>query len=135
MNALVDTSVWSLAFRRQAPPNVPETRALAALVSAGAARIVGVVRQELLSGIADAKVCAEVRERLRAFPDLRLSSDDFELAAEFSNRCRRRGVQGSATDFLLCAVAVRRRLAILTTDDDFRRFSEVLPIRLHKSPS
>jgi len=40
-------------------------------------------------------------------------------------------VQGSPTDFLLCAVALRRGFAILTTDGDFAAFARLLPLRLH----
>jgi predicted nucleic acid-binding protein len=40
-------------------------------------------------------------------------------------------VQGSNTDFLICAAAERRNLPILTTDADFRRFAAILPITLH----
>ncbi|MDX1999859.1 MAG: hypothetical protein SF066_19240 [Thermoanaerobaculia bacterium] len=72
MNILVDTSVWSLALRRNQPADSP------------------------------------------------------------FDRCRARGVQGSNTDFLLTAVALRRAVPILTTDQDFERFAGVLPIRLHR---
>jgi predicted nucleic acid-binding protein len=35
------------------------------------------------------------------------------------------------TDFLLCAVAERHRMPILTVDDDFAQFARLLPIALH----
>ena len=89
------------------------------------------MRQELLSGIADEKQYLLLRDDLRAFPDLELEADDYEEAATFFNKCRARGVQGSNTDFLICAAAVRRRIGILTTDADFRHFAKLLPIRLH----
>jgi hypothetical protein len=63
-----------------------------------------------------------LREYLRAFPDLELTTEDYELAAEFFNTCRSNGVQGSSTDFLLCAVAHRRGYSIFTTDKDFENF-------------
>ena len=68
---------------------------------------------------------------LRAFVDEALEGADFERAAEHFNTCRTRGVQGSNTDFLICAAAERRGLPILTTDDDFVRFARILPIELH----
>ena len=74
---------------------------------------------------------ALLREHLHAFSDEPLESADFERAAEHFNTCRRRGVQGSNTDFLICAAAERRELPILTTDADFTRFAAVLPIALH----
>ncbi len=60
-----------------------------------------------------------------------LAIADFERAAEHYNACRARGVHGLNTDFLICAVAERRNLPILTTDTDFIRFAAVLPITLH----
>jgi predicted nucleic acid-binding protein len=77
-------------------------------------------------------VDTSVWSRLRSFPDLPLETVDHERAAEHFNLCRRQGVQGSNTDFLLCAVAERHNLAILTTDGDFESFSRHLPISLHR---
>jgi predicted nucleic acid-binding protein len=69
---------------------------------------------------------------LRAFPDLELESVDYEDAAAAYNRCRERGIQGSNTDFLICAVAMRCDLAIFTTDGDFKLFARVLRFELHQ---
>jgi predicted nuclease of predicted toxin-antitoxin system len=52
-------------------------------------------------------------------------------AAEHFNTCRAQGVQGSNTDFPICAVAERRSLPILTTDTDFTRLARILPITLY----
>ena len=131
MNILVDTSVWSLALRRQRPTRAPETFELAELVREGRVFLLGPLRQELLSGITEEKQYTLLRDHLRAFPDVELEPDDYEEAATFFNRCRARGVQGSNTDFLICAAAARRQLGILTTDADFRHFAKLLPIRLH----
>ena len=93
--------------------------------------MIGVIRQELLSGVRTAEMFERLRDHLRPFPDEPLETADFERAAEHFNSCRARGVQGSNTDFLICALAERRKLPILTTDADFVRFAEVLPITLH----
>jgi uncharacterized protein len=50
--------------------------------------------------------------------------------ARMSNRCRARGISGSALDFLICAAAHRNKWAIFTTDRDFQRYASVLPVRL-----
>ena len=130
MKVLVDTSVWSLAFRRRVPAHraVDELRRL---VSAGRAALVGPIRQEILSGIREAAMFEQLRERLRAFPDEPIGAADYERAAELFNHCRARGLQGSNTDFLLCAVSVRHQFPILTTDDDFTRYATLLPIVVH----
>ncbi len=131
MNVLVDTSVWSLALRRRAPEETPTVRELRELILEGRAQIIGPVRQEVLSGIRVQAQFRRLRAAMRAFPDLELVRDDFEHAAELFTRCRRHGIQGSNTDFLICAVAERLRLSILTTDLDFPRFAEHIPVRLH----
>lgn len=130
MNVLVDTCVWSLALRRDRPVDDPLVRELAELIGEQRVAMIGPVRQELLSGIRVEVQFERVREHLRAFPDLVLTEADYERAAEYFNLCRARGVQGSNTDFLICAVAAGRHLAILTNDLDFTKFAEHLPIQL-----
>lgn len=95
--------------------------------------MIGPIRQELLSGIRERLLFDRLREHLRAFLDTEIFSDDFEEAASFYNRCRGKGIQGSNTDFLICAVAVRHDFLIYTTDADFTQFAKVLPIVLHPS--
>ena len=131
MKVLVDTSVWSLALRRSRVAADPAVEELRHLIDEGRVAIVGPIRQELLSGVKTAASFAALREHLQACTDEPLETADFERAAEHFNTCRARGVQGSNTDFLLCAAAERRGLPILTTDRDFARFAKVLPIQLH----
>src|SRR4051812_15854912 len=122
MKVLADTPVWSAAFRRAAGPPSALRAELDWLVTNGAVTIVGPIRQELLSGIREKAKYDQVRLALRNFPDLALETGDFETAAEYFNLCRGRGVQGSLTDFLICAVAARRQLEIFTTDGDFQHY-------------
>ena len=131
MKVLVDTSVWSLAFRRRTPGHAAVDE-LRRLVTGGRAAIVGPIRQEVLSGIRGRSMFEQLRDRLRAFPDEAMTIRDYEQAAEFFNTCRTKGLQGSNTDFLLCAVSVGHQLPILTTDDDFTRYARLLPIALHR---
>lgn len=130
MKVLVDTSIWSLALRRERPAAGGWVRELTELIEEQRVVMIGPVRQELLSGIRDHAHFKKLQAHLRAFPDLPLTSADFESAAEFFSLCRAKGVQGSNTDFLLCAVAINHQLAILTADQDFYRFADHLPIRL-----
>lgn len=129
MKVLVDTSVWSLALRRSSSaPHVAATE-LGRLITHGRVAMLGPIRQELLSGIRDLAAFARLRERLRAFPDEALEDGDYECGAEWFNACRAAGIQGSNTDFLLCAVSERRALPILTTDADFMRYAAVRPLQ------
>ncbi len=131
MKVLVDTSVWSLALRRRARLQESAVQELRSLIDEGRVAMIGPIRQELLSGIRTPQSYEQLRDHLRPYSDEPLETADFERAAEHFNTCRARGVQGSNTDFLICAVAERRNLPILTTDVDFTRFAAVLPIALH----
>ena len=131
MNVLVDTSVWSLALRRAHPSQDRHAHELSELISEGRASLMGPIRQELLSGIRAPAQFKTLRDHLRAFPDLELNAEDYEEAAHAFNLCRSKGIQGSNTDFLICAAASRRRMPILSTDDDFQDYARVLPISLH----
>jgi len=131
MNIIIDTSVWSLALRRQPSSASTLTRELVELVREGRAAMLGPVRQELLSGVRGEQQFETLREHLRAFPDIPLEAEDYEEAASFFNKCRAKGIKGSNTDFLICATAARRGFGILTTDADFTHFARILPIELH----
>lgn len=129
---LVDTSVWSLALRRPSAEPNPQAIELQNLITDLRVVMIGPIRQELLSGIRHPQQYQKLRNRLQAFPDLVLAAADYELAAEYFNICRSNGVQGSNTDFLICAVAVNHQLQIFTTDQDFELFQQYLPIDLYK---
>lgn len=136
MRVLVDTSVWSLALRRGDASQNEEVEELRHLIAAHFVEIIGPIRQELLSGVRDQTQFCRLEADLSAFPDLPVLTEDYVTAAAYFNLCRSRGIQGSNTDFLACAIAVRNDLAIFTTDEDFRRFAGCLPIVLYgTSPS
>ncbi len=131
MKVLVDTCVWSLSLRRRNNDNDQYVFEFGELIRELRVQLIGPIRQEILSGVRDSAQFAVLRDHLRAFPDLPLTSGDYELAAEFFNLCRGNGVQGSHIDFLICAVAVRHKLPILTTDSDFTMYSRYIPLTLH----
>ena len=132
MNILVDTSVWSMALRRGRKSKFPPVQELRTLISDHRVQMIGPIRQELLSGIREETQFKELEKHLAAFQDLPIVTEDYVSAARFFNLCRAKGIQGSNTDFLICAVAVRNRLAIFTTDRDFRSFARYLSIVLYK---
>jgi hypothetical protein len=131
MKVLVDTCVWSMALRRGEASGGREVSELIELVKELRVQLIGPVRQEILSGIKSHAHFMTLRDHLRPFPDIELTTGHFESAAEFYNLCRGKGVQGSNTDFLICAVAVRHKMPIFTTDADFTLFQQYLPIKLH----
>jgi predicted nucleic acid-binding protein len=137
MIVLVDTPVWSLALRRRldllSSQEQQITQSLAELIREGRVKLLGPIRQELLSGIREEAQFRKLRDYLRAFPEPPLEAADYEEAAQMNNRCRTRGIAGSAVDFLICAAAHRRGWGIFTTDRDFRHYASVLPLRLHSA--
>ena len=104
---------------------------LARLVDEVQVQMIGPIRQEILSGIRIEEQFIALSEHLRAFADLPLTADDFESAAELFNLLQSKGTQGSNTDFLICAVALRHSMSIFTSDHDFALFARHIPIRLH----
>ena len=135
MNVLIDTSVWSLALRRKNESLSTNERFLVAelseLIREGRARMIGLVRQELLSGIKATEQYEKLRLHLRSFPDEVVDTSDYEEAAKAGNRCRAKGVVVSIVDILLCAVANKRLWTVFTTDPDFSNYAKVLPLRIH----
>jgi predicted nucleic acid-binding protein len=131
VKVIVDTSIWSLAFRRH-KATASEATVLGTLLRDDDAVLLGVVRQELLTGVREADRFRLLRDTLRKLPDYPLVTEHYEVAAEASNICRAKGVQGSNVDFLLCALSQLDRLAIFTTDNDFAFYAKHLPIMLFK---
>jgi predicted nucleic acid-binding protein len=132
MRILVDTCVWSEALRRITGEGSDVSRELQDLILEHRVEIIGPIRQELLSGLREDNQFEKLEKHLEAFPDITLEAADHIMAAQYFNKCRARGIQGSNTDFLICAVAVRREIAIYTTDGDFQQFAKYLPIVLHE---
>ena len=138
MKVLIDTSVWSQALRRQKvhTNSLIEAQAvdlLKELIHDGRVALLGPVRQELLSGVKTKVQFENLLKILDVFPDVPLSNADYELAAQSFNQCRQAGVQGSNTDFLICAVSMNRAWPVLSLDKDFERFQKHLPLSLFKS--
>lgn len=131
MRYLVDTSIWSLAFRRNGRSYEQIIHLLSELVDKKQAVLCGPVRQELLSGIKQPEQFRLFKLRLRHFKDLPVSTEDYELAAEFYNTCRSKGIQASNIDFLLCSLAANNDLVLLTSDQDFLRIEKHIKIKIH----
>jgi predicted nucleic acid-binding protein len=129
---LVDTCVWSEALRRAKRVTSPASQELQRLISQHRVEIIGPIRQEILSSLCETAQFDRLETILAAFPDVPLRTEDYITAAKFFNLCRKQGVQGSNTDFLICAVAMRHQFALYTTDKDFQLFSKYIPIIVHR---
>lgn len=131
MKVIVDTVVWSLALRRT-DPDEDVCRELTSLVEEQRILLLGPIRQEILSGYSEQAHFARLRDKLSFFENEPLLDDDYVRAAEYHNTCRRLGIQGSHTDYLICSSAFRLRALIYTRDNDFQHYARVLPISLYE---
>lgn len=131
MTLFVDTSVWSLALRRDTPADLPEVEVLGRALRDGEQVVTtGIVLQELLQGFNGPKAGARIVERFSVLPLLVPGRDDHVAAAEVRNTCRRRGVQIGTIDALLATLCIAHDLELLTADTDFARIAEHHPLRL-----
>jgi predicted nucleic acid-binding protein len=103
---------------------------LGSLIEDGRVAMLGPIRQELLSGIKTQAQFESLRQILSAFPDEKLDAEDYEMAANSFNACRQLGIQGSNTDFLICAVSLAKKWPIFSLDKDFERYQKCLPLIL-----
>jgi predicted nucleic acid-binding protein len=134
LSLFVDTSVWSLAFRRDAPADLKEVRALMRALEAGETVLTtGLILQELLQGFAGPKDRRLILDRFAALPLLVPDRQDHVDAAELRNRCRRGGVQIGTIDALLAQLCIRHGLTMLTSDEDFQRVARDSALKLWKA--
>ncbi len=120
MTLLVDTSVWSLALRRDAPVDAPEVEALKSALLGGEVIVTtGLVLQELLQGLSGPRAHAQIVERFAVMPTIAPDREDHIAAAALRNACRANGVQIGTIDALLAQICMRHGLTLLTTDQDF----------------
>ena len=130
MNLLVDTSVWSLALRRNQPADLPEVRALGQALGNGEVFSTGLILQELLQGFNRPRASETIVSYFRAIPLLVPDRSDYESAADLHNLCRRKGVQTGTIDALLAQLCIRHDLLMLTTDKDFQQISKIATLQL-----
>lgn len=131
MKVIVDTDVWSEAFRKQGTKS-SAVKELRTLIEEGRVQLIGPIRQEILSGIRNDPQFEKIEASLRAFPDKVIDSEVYVLAAKYFNLCRSNGIQGSNTDFLICACSVSWGYPVLTKDKDFQSFRKILPIEIYE---
>ena len=129
MSLFVDTSVWSLAWRRDTVPATPEVGALKRAIEAGdSIYVTGLVLQELLQGFSRPKAHRQIIAHFSALPLLVPDRQDHIQAAELRNTCRRKGVQVATIDALLAQLCLRHDLMMLTADKDFQQIASVVTL-------
>jgi len=116
---LVDTSVWSLALRRDRPSADGHVERFHQALTDGEVVLTGVVLQEVLQGLVDGRAKERLAGELSKLALLVPGREDHLRAAELFTMCRRKGVQLATVDALLAALCIRRDLTLLSTDQDF----------------
>jgi predicted nucleic acid-binding protein len=128
---MVDTSVWSLALRRDPPLVLPQVTVLRqALESEAIVVTTGLVLQELLQGFAGPRARKDIIEHFGALPMITPSREDHIAAAELRNTCRRAGVQMGTIDALLAQLCIHHGLTLLTSDKDFSLAALHCPLKV-----
>jgi hypothetical protein len=130
VKVLVDTDIWSEALRRTKGEKSIYVDELVDLIQEGRLEIIGPIRMEILSGIRDQETFDAFSERLSAFDDRVIPSEVYILAAKFFNLCRSKGIQGSSTDFVICACSVHWDIPILSKDKDYLLYKKHLSIEV-----
>ena len=127
----VDTSVWSLALRRDTPPEHPAVNRLGDALTRGEhVFTTGLVLQELLQGFRGPQAAPSIIERFAALPFITPTRADHVEAANLRNACRRRGLQVGTIDALLASLCIAHELVMLSTDRDFAGIAESTPLVL-----
>jgi len=133
---LVDTSVWSLALRRDASRDVAQVAALIRAIERGDPLLTtGLILQELLQGFSGPKARELILEHFAALPLLVPDRNDHVAAADLRNACRRSGVQVGTIDALLAQLCIRHQLMLLSTDRDFAALATLSPLKLWQPPT
>lgn len=136
MTLLVDTSVWSLALRRDVPGVEPEVAALKdALASSEVVVTTGIVLQELLQGFVAPRARAQIIASFAALALIQPDREDHIAAADLRNTCRKSGVQLGTVDALIAQLCVRHQLTLLSTDQDFAHAAKHSKLRLWGLPA
>lgn len=135
MTFLVDTSVWSLALRRDSASTAPEVSMLhAALLGSDQVVTTGLILQELLQGFSGPKAKAPLIQAFASLAFLEPERADYIEAAELRNLCRRHGVQVGTIDALIAQLCIRHDLVLLSTDNDFRLIAKHVKLRVWQAP-
>src|SRR4030042_5373716 len=134
MKILVDTSVWSLALRRQPRIVNPEAITLKALIEQGEdIYLLGIILQEVLQGIKNPKDFHTLKEYFETFPLIELIRDDYIKAAELKNHLIKKGRQASTIDSLIASAAISYGCLLFTTDRDFEHIAKHSRLKLFKN--
>lgn len=135
MALLIDTSVWSLAYRRDTPTGHAEVQALRQALTGGDSVVTtGMILLELLRGFVPAKAQQIIHTAFDTLEFIEPTRHDYVEAASIGNTCRRSGVQLGSVDALIAQLAMAGNHTILTTDNDFHLAARHIDLRIWQPP-
>jgi predicted nucleic acid-binding protein len=136
LKVLIDSTVWSLALRRRsadlAPVEFRRVLELRQLARDDRVVMLGLIRQEILSGVKVAAQFDRLKTELSLYADEPVSTEDHVAAAAYFNRCRAGGIAPTSIDMFIAAISARRGWPVMTADRDFERYARVVPLTLYK---
>ena len=128
---IIDTSVWSEALRRKKKTiNSSDTIVRKIIENDDEIVILGIILQEILTGITDDKLFREIRNILDDFLYLEITKNDYIYASELNNKCRSKGITAGSIDFLIASIAIRSELELVTFDKDFYNISKYTDLKI-----
>jgi hypothetical protein len=138
VSVLVDTPIWSLALRRKTRDLSSHDQriilTLQKLAQQGEVQLLGMVRQEMLSGVRDERRFLIIRDRLRAFPDVSARASGFPRGSQLKYPVPSGRLTSSTVDIYDRRCCLRNGWQIFSTDADFFHFAKVVPIQLFVLP-
>lgn len=131
MKALVDTSVWSLALRKNGPADHPCVKKLEALLTGNEDVVLtGVILQEVLQAFRAESTFHKIVEYFEPFPLLEFRREDFIAAARLHRTCAAEGISISTVDCQIAIASVEYDFPLLTADKDFQRIAGCSTLKL-----
>lgn len=128
---LIDTSVWSEALRRKDKSlDSSETLVRRIIENNDDIVIIGIILQEILSGITNEKLFSEIESILNDFLYIDIVKEDYVYAAKLRNKCKQKGINAGSFDFIIASVAIRNKLALVTYDKDFINISKYTELKI-----
>lgn len=132
MKVIVDTSVWSYALRHKGKMDKhPSLEILKDLIDGDDdIRILGVILQEILSGVKKQEDFERLRDYFLDIPLVEPGRMDYEDAARMRNELLGKGIQTTTIDALIAACSIRNGFCLLTADKDFFHMAKYVDLKL-----
>ena len=128
---IIDTSVWSEALRRKKNTiNSSETIIRKIIEKDIEILLLGIILQEILSGISNEKLYNEIKKILDDFVYLKTTKNDYIYASELSNKCRSNGIKAGSIDYLIASTTIQNDLYLVTYDKDFVNISKYTDLKI-----